>query len=110
MCINITNEQLQLYFNHHIFQWEQDECAKEGVTLESICYICNQPILNTFLEKNIGLLAILDEESRFPRATDHSLALKLHKTLGSRENDIYQVPPDRGTTFGLTHYAGHVSK
>ena len=23
LCINITNEQLQFYFNQHVFAWEQ---------------------------------------------------------------------------------------
>jgi myosin heavy subunit len=109
MCINVANEQLQQYFNQHIFQWEQEECEKEGVVLGSISYTCNQPILDVFLGKNVGLLAILDEESRFPRATDKSLALKLHKTLGSKGAGIYVAPPNKGTTFGVSHYAGYVS-
>ena len=109
ICINIANEQLQHYFNKHIFQWEQEECAKEGVALESIYFTCNQPILDVFLEKNVGLLALLDEESRFPRATDRSLSLKLHKTLGSKKGGIYVPPADKGTRFGVAHYAGYVS-
>ncbi len=109
MCINIANEQLQLFFNQHIFQWELEECEREGVAVDDISYISNKPIIDTFLERDVGLLAILNEESRFPRATDQSLALKLHKTLGSREDGIYVPPPNMGTWFSLAHYAGHVS-
>ena len=111
LCINVANEQLQSYFNRHIFQWEQEECQKEGVALPSVCYTCNGPILDIFLDKKAGLLALLDEESKFPKATDASLALKLHKTIGAsaRRSGIYVAPPNRGTTFGVNHYAGYVS-
>lgn len=111
MCINVANEQLQHYFNRHIFQWEQEECAREGVTLTSVSYTCNLPTIEIFLDRTEGLLAILDEESRFPKATDVSLALKLHKTIGgsSKGSGIYVAPPNRGTSFGVMHYAGYVS-
>ncbi|KAG7272358.1 hypothetical protein CRUP_011606 [Coryphaenoides rupestris] len=46
LCINIANEQIQFYFNQHIFALEQ---------------------------KPMGLLSLLDEESRFPQATDQTL-------------------------------------
>lgn len=78
------------------------------MVLETIRYTCNGPILDVFLEKNVGLLALLDEESRFPRATDQSLALKLHQSLGARDGGIYHAPPNKGTRFGIAHYAGYV--
>ena len=70
--------------------------------------MCNGPILDVFLEKNVGLLALLNEESRFPQATDESLSLKLHKTLGAKEGSIYHAPPNMGTSFSISHYAGDV--
>ena len=36
----------------------------------------NRPVLDMFLAKPLGLLALLDEESRFPKATDQSLVGK----------------------------------
>ena len=36
MCINITNEQLQNYFNHYIFVMEQEEYKKEGVDFSKV--------------------------------------------------------------------------
>lgn len=36
----------------------------------------NRPVLDMFLAKPMGLLALLDEESRFPQATDKSLVGK----------------------------------
>ena len=116
MCINIANEQLQYFFNEYIFKWEQEECACEGVATETICYQSNWPVVDLFLGKSTGLLALIDEESRFPRATDRSLAAKMHKVhhrgqASSTETDdrVYRAPPDKGAKFGINHYAGYVS-
>ena len=120
MCINIANEQLQHFFNEHVFKWEQDECAREGVTTESFGYHSNWPVIELFLGKTSGLLALIDEESRFPRATDHTLAAKMHRAhhrgqeVGSDDVDsdsrvLYRAPPDKGAKFGVNHYAGYVS-
>ena len=35
-------------------------------------------------QKPVGILSILDEESRFPKATDKSLATKLHSGPGNK--------------------------
>ena len=50
MCINIANEQLQHYFNEHIFSWELEECKRENIDCESITYSSNYPIVQLFLE------------------------------------------------------------
>lgn len=50
MCINVANEQLQHHFNEHIFKWEQEECAKESIAVETICYRSNWPVVDLFLE------------------------------------------------------------
>ena len=42
----------------------------------------NQWFCFAILQKHTGVLAILDEESRFPKATDMSLAAKLHHGPG----------------------------
>ncbi|XP_051872137.1 myosin-IIIa [Pristis pectinata] len=73
LCINIANEQIQFYFNQHIFAWEQNEYLNEGVDARLVEYEDNQPLLDMFLQKPLGLLSLLDEESRFPQATDQTL-------------------------------------
>lgn len=73
LCINIANEQIQYYFNQHIFTWEQQEYMAEGIPVDLVEFSDNRPVLDMLLSKPMGLLALLDEESRFPRATDRSL-------------------------------------
>ena len=38
-----------------------------------ITFVDNRPLLDMFLMKPMGLLALLDEESHFPKATDLTL-------------------------------------
>ncbi|CAI9531419.1 unnamed protein product, partial [Staurois parvus] len=37
-CINYANEQLQYYFNQHIFKLEQEEYQGEGISWHNIDY------------------------------------------------------------------------
>ncbi|XP_041356938.1 unconventional myosin-XVI-like [Gigantopelta aegis] len=108
MCINVANERLQMFFNERVFQQEQQECFLEGVSVPSVSYSSNQPVINLFLEKNTGVLALLDEECMFPKSTDKSLAVKLHQVTGEHYSDLYKTPRDRGTTFTVMHYAGAI--
>jgi Myosin heavy chain len=39
LCINYANENLQFYFNKHIFKLEQQEYAKEKIEWQTISYI-----------------------------------------------------------------------
>lgn len=61
------------------------------------------------LQKHTGLLALLDEASRFPTSTDKSLAQKFHSNHGKKHKTIYIAPRDSGTSFSIKHYAGVVS-
>lgn len=56
----------------------------------------------------MGIFALLDEESRFPKATDQSLAIKLHQSLANVYSDVYIAPKNVGTSFHIVHYAGQV--
>ena len=51
----------------------QNEYLNEGVNARVIEYEDNLPLLDMFLQKPMGLLPLLDEESRFPKATDQTL-------------------------------------
>uniref|UniRef100_A0A3B1J5B6 non-specific serine/threonine protein kinase n=1 Tax=Astyanax mexicanus TaxID=7994 RepID=A0A3B1J5B6_ASTMX len=105
LCINIANEQIQFYFNQHIFAWEQDEYLNEDVDARLIEYEDNRPLLDLFLQKPMGMLALLDEESRFPQATDQTLVEKFEDNLKSKN---FWRPKRVDLGFGIHHYAGKV--
>ncbi|XP_023679234.2 myosin-IIIa [Paramormyrops kingsleyae] len=105
LCINIANEQIQFYFIQHIFAWEQDEYLNEDVDARVIEYEDNRPLLDMFLQKPMGLLSLLDEESRFPQATDQTLVEKFEDNLKSKN---FWRPKRVDLAFGIHHYAGKV--
>ncbi len=66
-CINFANEQLQEYFNKHIFKLEQEEYESEGIEWSSVVFIDNQDCLDLVAKRPTGLLPLLDEECRCVR-------------------------------------------
>ncbi|RXG60615.1 Myosin-IIIa, partial [Armadillidium vulgare] len=106
LCINIANEQIQYFFNQHIFTWEQQEYMADGVEVDVIKFSDNRPVLDMFLAKPMGLLALLDEESRFPKANDQSLVDKFHSNIKSK---YYIRPKGQGLEFTIRHFAGRVT-
>ena len=45
MCINLANEQLQFFFNEHIFAQELEEYRREGINTADVKYEDNRPVL-----------------------------------------------------------------
>merc|ERR1711899_472349 len=111
ICINFCNEKLQQFFNQHMFVLEQEEYVREGLEWGNVDFGMDLQKCITMFEKPMGLLAILEEESLFPKATDQSFAAKLHENLlGKCPN--FQKPspkPDPGAHFAVVHYAATVS-
>ncbi|XP_061940361.1 myosin-IIIb isoform X4 [Apis cerana] len=105
LCINIANEQIQYYFNQHIFTWEQQEYMAEGIPVDLVEFSDNRPVLDMLLSKPMGLLALLDEESRFPRSTNKSLIEKFHNNIKSK---FYVRPKSDAVCFAVHHFAGRV--
>ncbi|XP_064798740.1 myosin-IIIb [Oncorhynchus masou masou] len=106
LCINLANEQLQYFFNHHIFLMEQNEYKEEGIEWESISFKDNKPILELFLTKPIGILSLLDEQSAFPQASDRDFVDKLNSKFKSSPH--YEVVRSHSPLFTVVHYAGKV--
>uniref|UniRef100_A0A8D1JR05 non-specific serine/threonine protein kinase n=1 Tax=Sus scrofa TaxID=9823 RepID=A0A8D1JR05_PIG len=105
LCINIANEQIQYYFIQHVFALEQMEYQNEGIDATPVEYQDNRPLLDMFLQKPLGLLALLDEESRFPQATDQTLVDKFEDNLRCK---YFWRPRGVELSFGIQHYAGKV--
>uniref|UniRef100_A0A673BM79 Myosin IXB n=1 Tax=Sphaeramia orbicularis TaxID=375764 RepID=A0A673BM79_9TELE len=105
-CINYANEQLQYYFNHHIFNLEQEEYQAEGITWHNIDYTDNVGCIHLISKKPTGLLYLLDEESNFPHATDETLLAKFKQ---QHQGNKYFVPtPVMEPAFVIQHFAGKV--
>ncbi|XP_028809967.1 unconventional myosin-X-like [Denticeps clupeoides] len=103
--INYANEKLQEYFNKHIFSLEQLEYNREGIQWEAIDWMDNAECLD-LIEKKLGMLALINEESRFPKGTDFTLLEKLHSRHST--NPYYVKPRLAEYQFGIKHYAGEV--
>ncbi|KAL2089837.1 hypothetical protein ACEWY4_014525 [Coilia grayii] len=105
-CINYANEQLQYYFNQHIFKLEQEEYQAEGITWHNIDYTDNVGCIHLISKKPTGLLQLLDEESNFPHATDKTLLAKFKQQHHS--NKYFVATPVMEPAFVIRHFAGKV--
>ncbi|XP_078519312.1 myosin-11 isoform X2 [Lissotriton helveticus] len=111
LCINYTNEKLQQLFNHTMFILEQEEYQREGIEWSFIDFGLDlQPCIELIERPNNppGVLALLDEECWFPKATDVSFVEKLSKEQSGHCK--FQMPKQLKdkTIFSLMHYAGKV--
>ncbi|XP_045543393.1 unconventional myosin-IXb isoform X4 [Salmo salar] len=105
-CINYANEQLQYYFNQHIFKLEQEEYQAEGITWHNIDYTDNVGCIHLISKKPTGLLYLLDEESNFPHATEKTLLAKFKQQ--HQENKYFVPTPVMEPAFVIHHFAGKV--
>ncbi|CAF0782742.1 unnamed protein product [Adineta ricciae] len=107
LCINYTNEKLQQLFNHTMFILEQEEYRRENIDWEFMDFGLDlQPTID-LIEKQMGILSLLDEECWFPKATDRTYVDKLINTHAQHPKfgrPNYRAPAD----FSIIHYAGKV--
>uniref|UniRef100_A0A3B5LYJ1 Myosin heavy chain 11 n=1 Tax=Xiphophorus couchianus TaxID=32473 RepID=A0A3B5LYJ1_9TELE len=111
LCINYTNEKLQQLFNHTMFILEQEEYQREGIEWNFIDFGLDlQPCIELIERPNNppGILALLDEECWFPKATDVSFVEKLMNTQGSHVKFAKPKQLKDKTEFSILHYAGKV--
>ncbi|KAF9036781.1 P-loop containing nucleoside triphosphate hydrolase protein [Panaeolus papilionaceus] len=104
--INYANEKLQQEFNSHVFKLEQEEYVKEEIKWKFIDFSDNQLCIDV-IEGKLGVLALLDEESRMPSGTDPSFLQKLNaQILGKPEyKDVFKKPRFGNSSFTIAHYA-----
>merc|ERR1712193_149543 len=110
ISINFVNEKLQQFFNHHMFVVEQEEYVKEGIDWAMVDFGMDLQAAIIMFEKPMGIWAILEEESMFPKATDKSFEEKLKASLGKLPVFLKpQSKTDPRAHFAISHYAGIVS-
>ncbi|XP_049601870.1 myosin-9 isoform X1 [Syngnathus scovelli] len=111
LCINYTNEKLQQLFNHTMFILEQEEYQREGIEWSFIDFGLDlQPCIE-LIEKPAsppGILALLDEECWFPKATDKSFVEKVLQEQGNHPKFFKPKKLKDEADFCIIHYAGKV--
>ncbi|CAB4255321.1 similar to Saccharomyces cerevisiae YAL029C MYO4 One of two type V myosin motors (along with MYO2) involved in actin-based transport of cargos [Maudiozyma barnettii] len=108
-CINYANEKLQQEFNQHVFKLEQEEYVREKIEWSFIDFNDNQPCID-LIENKLGILSLLDEESRLPAGSDETWAEKLYQCLDKPPtNSVFNKPRFGQTKFVVRHYANDVT-
>ncbi|XP_078807147.1 unconventional myosin-XV [Oryzias latipes] len=107
LCINYANEYLQFFFNRIVFKEEQEEYNREQIPWQNITFSDNQPCIDLIASKPHGILRILDDQSYFPQATDHTFLQKCHYHHGN--NPLYMKPKMPIPEFTIKHFAGQVT-
>ncbi|XP_072345328.1 myosin-11-like [Scyliorhinus torazame] len=109
LCINYTNEKLQQLFNHTMFVLEQEEYQREGIEWNFIDFGLDlQPCID-LIERPAntpGILALLDEECWFPKATDKTFVEKLVQEQGNHPKLQKVRHLKDKADFCVIHYAG----
>ena len=74
-----------------MFKLEQEEYVREEINWTFIEFSDNQPCIDV-IESKLGVLALLDEESRLPSGTDASFLQKLLNQLDKPETaDLHSM-------------------
>ncbi|KAJ1726568.1 Myosin type-2 heavy chain 1, partial [Coemansia biformis] len=122
-CINYANEKLQQNFNHHVFKIEQEEYQREQLqNWTFIGFQDNQPCIDLIEGKPIGILALLDEESRLEQGSDRKFTEKLYRQFAPAPHQPSHAPPAppssasyfrkprfSNSSFTVRHYAHEVT-
>ncbi len=103
-CINYANEKLQQEFNQHVFKLEQEEYVREQIDWTFIDFSDNQPCID-LIEGKMGILMLLDEESRLPMGSDEQFVTKLHHNFAADKQKFYKKPRFGKSAFTVCHYA-----
>ncbi|KAI5478994.1 myosin heavy chain [Pseudohyphozyma bogoriensis] len=113
LCINLTNEKLQQFFNHHMFVLEQEEYSRENIVWKKDEFGAQlQPTIDLIESSNpMGILSCLDDACIMPKASDKTFTAKLEqvaKTSIDAPQFSKYTPSRFEQGFTVKHYAGDV--
>merc|ERR1711871_1230884 len=113
MCINYSNEKLQLHFNEVIFQAEMDLYMSEGVPTDNVSYVDNTGCVMLVEGKPIDIVSLLEEECSLGSGTDTSFMSKIKKQFLNNKNSVaspyFGSDMQDDNVFVIKHFAGPVS-
>ena len=95
-----------------MFVLEQEEYVREGIEWEMVDFGMDLEATIQLMEKPMGLLAILEEETMFPKASDKSFEDKLKENLLGKSPVFLKKQPgskDKSAHFAIAHYAGEIT-
>ena len=86
---------------------QQEEYNNEAINWSRIEFVDNQEALDMIAMKPMNILALVDEEAKFPKGTDATLLSKLNQQHGANKNYL-KAKSNVNMSFGLNHFAGVV--
>jgi myosin-6 len=115
-CINYCNEKLQQFFNIRVLKDEQELYVTESIKFREVEFVDNQDCIDLIEKNKTGILAMLDEESKLPKAMDTNFTEKLHKLhkdhfrlqLPRKSKMSYYKSLRDNEGFIVRHFAGAV--
>ncbi|ODO03097.1 hypothetical protein I350_05942 [Cryptococcus amylolentus CBS 6273] len=108
-CINWANEKLQQEFYAHVFKLEQEEYIREKINWRFIDFADNQACIQV-IEGKMGILTLLDEESRLPAGSDSAFATKIYQQIHEPwQKAVFKKPRFNQNAFTIAHYAHDVT-
>jgi myosin-5 len=110
-CINYTNEKLQKLFISYVFDAEKKIFEQEGLGnfLSMIKYVSNEPILNIFDKKPIGIYHIIDSVCKMNKDDGkEDMALSDQVRNSHNANEVAFFDKLKQNKFGIKHTAKNV--
>jgi myosin-5 len=96
-------------FNAHVFRLEQDEYIREGIKWTFIDFPDNQPCIDA-IESKLGIISLLDEESRLASGSDGSFLRKvINQWATPTSKNVVKPARFGGSGFIVSHYAAQVT-
>ncbi|CAI2728563.1 unnamed protein product [Schistosoma spindalis] len=106
-CINYTNENLQQFFNHYIFELEQDEYRAENISWQYVQFPDNQPIIDLIAGKPNGIMHLCNDEASLVTGTDKSFLRQCQYHHKNHPN--FKMNKIQGNnSFTIVHFAGEI--